>query len=399
MKLAELRASIPLFAQGNALGSGPFVYLDNAATSQKPMQVIETLDRYYASQNANIHRSPHTLGQRATESYERVRARVKQLFNAHEYEVIFTRGATEALNLVIAGVARARDGAIVTSMIDHHSSFVAAQQHAKHYKRAFRVLDIANGFSSLDRIEGASLVSVPMVSNVTGEILNYADVITAAKAHGSLVLLDACQAAPHLLLDCDAMGADAYAFSAHKMLGPTGLGVLIAKRDLLDAIEPLLYGGEMVDTVSVSATTFAEIPHRFEAGTMPIAQVIAFATAIDILASLDRSELEGHRVIISTKLLAGLDALGLRILSAYEDPFSHTRIPIASFVGDFHPYDAALLLDSRGIATRAGHHCAEPFHRSLGVEGSLRASAYLYSKTDDIDHFLEELEVTIRKTE
>jgi cysteine desulfurase / selenocysteine lyase len=384
MKLAELRASVPQLDSSD-------VYLDNAATSHKPRAVIEALSSYYESRNANIHRSPHRLGQHATESYEHVRALVKKLFNANGYEVIFTRGATEALNLIIAGVARAHEGAIVTSMIDHHSSFVAAQQHANHHGREFRVLEIENGFSSLDRIEGASLVSVPMVSNVTGEILNFADVVTAAKTHNSFVMLDACQAAPHLLLDCDGMGADAYALSAHKMLGPTGLGVLIAKRELLDSIEPLLYGGEMVDTVSVNDTTFADPPHRFEAGTMPIAQVIAFASALDILASLDRSELEGHRVMISIKLLCGLEALGLRILSAYDDPMSHARIPIASFVGDFHPYDAALLLDSRGIATRAGHHCAEPFHRTLGLSGSLRTSAYLYSTEADIGRFLAEL--------
>lgn len=384
MKLAELRASIPQL-------ESDMVYLDNAATSHKPRAVIEALSSYYETSNANIHRSPHQLGQRATESYEQVRSLVKKLFNAHDYEVVFTRGATEALNLVIAGVARSRDGAIVTSMIDHHSSFVAAHHHAKQHGREFRVLDIRNGFSSLERIDGASIVSVPMVSNVTGEILNYANVVTAAKTHGSLVMLDACQAAPHLLLDCDATGADAYALSAHKMLGPTGLGVLIAKRELLESIEPLLYGGEMVDTVSKDATTLADIPHRFEAGTMPIAQVIAFASALEILASLDPSQLEGHRVMLSTKLLSRLDALGLRILSAYDDPISHARIPLASFVGGFHPYDAALLLDSRGIATRAGHHCAEPFHRSLDLTGSLRASAYLYSNEADIDRFLTEL--------
>lgn len=384
MNLAELRSCIP------QLASGP-IYLDNAATTHKPSEMIGALERFYNGENANIHRSPHRLGQRATELYEAVREQVKRVFNAHAYDVVFTRGATEALNLVISGVARSRDGAIVSSIIDHHSSFVAAQQHAERHERAFRTLDIENGFTSLQRIEGASLVSVPMVSNVTGELLNYAEVIERARAQGALVLLDAAQAAPHLILDCDATGADAYALSAHKMLGPTGLGVLIAKRELLDSIEPMLYGGEMVDRVGVEKTTFANAPHRFEAGTMPIAQVIAFSASLDILASLDPSELEAHRVMLSTKILSGLAKLDVRILSAYDDPLSHARIPLASVAGSFHPYDAALLLDAKGICVRAGHHCAEPFHRARGVSGSLRASAYLYTTEEDIDRFLEEL--------
>ena len=385
MRLADLRGQVPQLSQDT-------VYLDNAATTHKPSAVIAALEAFYREENANIHRSAHALGQRATARYEAVRKRIQHTFNAHSYDVVFTRGATEALNLVIAGVARSCDGAIVTSIIDHHSSFVAAQHHAMRYECAFRVLDVESGFSSLDQIGGASLVSVPMVSNVTGEILNYEDVVRRARSEGSFVLLDACQAAPHLLLDCDSIGADAYALSAHKMLGPTGLGVLIAKRELLDSIEPMLYGGEMVEQVSPEQTTFASVPHRFEAGTMPIAQVIAYSSALDMLDSLDRHELESHRTALSEQLLSGLSKLGVRVLSAYDDPDAHDRIPVVSFTGDFHPYDAALLLDAKGIAVRAGHHCAEPFHRSRGVSGSLRASAYLYSTEDDIDRFLEELE-------
>ena len=381
MKLGELRDKIPQLSEG--------VYLDSAATSLKPSSVIDAVSSAYR-ESANIHRSPHALGQRVTERYESVRGLVKDLFNAHDYDVVFTRGATEALNLVIAGVARADSGAIVTSVIDHHSSFVAAQQHAMRNECDFRVLDVANGFS-LEGIDGASLVSVPMVSNVTGEILNYADVVERAHSCGARVILDACQAAPHLLLDCDATGADAYALSAHKMLGPTGLGILIAKRELLESIEPSLFGGEMVDRVSASETSFASVPLRFEAGTMPIAQVIAFAESLRILASLDRSELEAHRISLSTKLLSGLSGLGVRILSAYDDPLAHARIPIASFAGSFNAFDTALLLDAKGVALRSGHHCAEPFHASLGLDGSVRASAYLYSNEEDLDVFLEEL--------
>lgn len=389
MKLAELRAQVPILS--SVQDEVPLVYLDNAATSQKPRRVIDALDRYYSEQNANIHRSPHRLGQRATERYEAVRGSIKRLFNASSYEVVFTRGATEALNLVISGVARSREGAIVTSVIDHHSSFVACQQHALRHGRGFRVLDVENGFSGLGRIEGASLVSVPMVSNVTGEVLDYREIADRARQAGAVSLLDAAQAAPHLLLDCDAIGADAYAFSAHKMLGPTGLGVLIARKELLESIEPMLFGGEMVGTVSVERTTFAAIPHRFEAGTMPIAQAIAFGEAIAILDALDRAELERHRIALSSRLLDGLARLDVRVLSAFDDPRSADRVPTASIVGSFHSYDLGLLLDARGIAVRSGHHCAEPFHTSRDVTGSLRASAYLYTTEAEIDAYLSAL--------
>lgn len=389
MDLRTLRSQVPILSSKQ--DGEPLVYMDNAATSQKPRRVIDALTWYYERENANIHRSPHSLGQRATERYEAVRGAIKRLFNASSYEVVFTRGATEALNLVIAGVARSRDGALVTSAIDHHSSFVACQQHALRHGRPFRVLDVENGFSGLGRIDGSSIVSVPMVSNVTGEVLDYREVVDRARQSGSVSLLDAAQAAPHLLLDCDGVGADAYALSAHKMLGPTGLGVLIAKRELLESIESMLFGGEMVGTVSVARTTFNTIPHRFEAGTMPIAQVVAFGEAIALLETLDRHEVEAHRVALSQRLLDGLATLDVRVLSAYDDPRSADRVPTASIVGAFHPYDVGLLLDARGIAVRSGHHCAEPFHTSRGVAGSLRASAYLYSTDAEIDAFLEAL--------
>lgn len=377
MRLGELRERIPMLRDT--------IYLDNAATSQKPLEVIDTLSTYYTSRNANIHRSPHRLGQRATEAYEQVRDSIRSVFNASSYEVVFTRGATEALNLVIAGVARSREGKLVTSILDHHSSYVACQQHAAINNQGFEVISDLGSFDA----NGVSLVSVPMVSNVTGEILEYERIVSAARGSGAVVLLDACQAAPHLLLDCDAVGADAYAFSAHKMLGPTGLGVLIAKRELLESIQPLLYGGEMVEHVSEQATSFAPVPQRFEAGTMPIAQVIAFGEALTILASLDRDELEAHRKDLSKRLVEGVERIGLTVLSSG----ASDRVPIVSIVGSIHPYDTALLLDSRGIATRAGHHCAQPFHKAHGYEGSLRASAYLYTTSEDIERFLEELEV------
>ena len=385
MDLTELRAMIPqLESRG--------IYLDSAATSLKPRGMIRALDTFYSSENANIHRSPHLLGQRATERYESVRDRIKEVFRAHEYEVVFTRGATEALNIVIAGVARSRSGAIVTSMIDHHSSFVACQQYAAMMGRPFRVLEVKEGISS-EGFDDASLISIPMVSNVTGEILNYERIVERSRKSGALCLLDASQAAPHLLLDCDGVGADAYALSAHKMLGPTGLGILIAKRELLESIDPLLFGGEMVGQVSVEETSFAPLPLRFEAGTMPIAEVIAFSAVLDIFSSLDRDEVELHRRERSVQMLEGVMQRGFRVLSAFDDPLSHERVPTVSFVGSFHPYDAALLLDSRGIAVRSGHHCAEPFHTSRGVSGSLRASAYLYTTRSEIDRFLDELEV------
>ena len=386
MRPAEFRSQIP------QLGSGE-VYLDSAATSLKPEKVLETLDRFYRSQNANIHRSPHRLGQQATERYESVRELVKQAFHAHEYAVVFTRGATEALNIVIHGIARSRNGAVTTSAIDHHSSFVACQRHALAYGREFRVLDVEDGIAT-DRIDGSSIVSVPMVSNVTGDILDYEDVVRAARGSGSLVMLDASQAAPHMLLDADSIGADAYVLSAHKMLGPTGLGVLIAKRELLDAIEPLLYGGEMVDQVSSERTTLAPIPHRFEAGTMPIAQVIAFSAALSMYRDLDPSLVEEHRRSLTGALLEGARSRDLPVLSAYAS-LRDDRIPILSITGPLDPYDMAVLLDARSIATRSGHHCAEPFHRVRGVKGSLRASAHLYTSLEDIERFFEELDVIL----
>ncbi len=386
MDLEALRDDFPILS--SKVRGRPLVYLDSAATSHKPRQVIDAMAGFYEKGNANIHRGMHALAEEATERYEAVRRKVLAFCNAgSSYEVVFTKNATEAINLVASSLDSVRKGDVVSTMIEHHANFVPWQQHAERNGAAFRILPLGpSGFERHDEMitDATALAAATMASNVTGETPNYRDVLRAAKRHGALTLLDAAQAAPHMLVDLEEDRPDFVAFSAHKMLGPTGLGVLIAKKRLLEGMRPFLYGGEMISTVAVEGTTFAPPPQRFEAGTMPIAQVIGLDAALGYLKAIGRARLAAHEKDLGKTFRDTLPAEDVVELGKTSGP----RLPIFSLATPHaHPHDLATILDSKGIAVRAGHHCAMPFLTWKGIPGTTRASAYLYNTEEEIKTF------------
>lgn len=392
----RLRGQFPALAQ--EVNGHPLVYLDNAATTQKPQAVLDAINHYYRADNANVHRAAHALSGRATRAFEDARETVARFINApRSHEVIWTRGTTEAINLVAQswGMSELRAGdEIVLSTLEHHANIVPWQLVAQRTGAVIRVipldergdLDIAAYLALLG--PRTRLVSMAHVSNALGTVNPVKEMVAAAKAVGALSLIDGAQAVAHLVVDVQAIGCDFYAFSGHKLYGPTGIGVLWGRTELLERMPPWQAGGEMIDRVSFSGTTFNTLPFKFEAGTPHIAGAIGLAAAIDFVMEQDKDSLASHEAALTDYLVAGLQQVpGLRLVG---EPGQRAGA-VSFLLDDIHPQDAATLLDMQGIALRVGHHCAMPLMESLGVGGTMRASLACYNNRDDVDALLAAL--------
>lgn len=392
----RLRGQFPALAQ--EVNGHPLVYLDNAATTQKPQVVLDAINHYYRADNANVHRAAHALSGRATRAFEDARETVARFINAPlSHEVIWTRGTTEAINLVAQswGMSELRAGdEIVLSTLEHHANIVPWQLVAQRTGAVIRVipldergdLDIAAYLALLG--PRTRLVSVAHVSNALGTVNPVKEMVAAAKAVGALSLIDGAQAVAHLVVDVQAIGCDFYAFSGHKLYGPTGIGVLWGRTELLERMPPWQAGGEMIDRVSFSGTTFNTLPFKFEAGTPHIAGAIGLAAAIGFVMEQDKDSLASHEAALTDYLVAGLQQVpGLRLVG---EPGQRAGA-ISFLLEDIHPQDAATLLDMQGIALRVGHHCAMPLMESLGIGGTMRASLACYNNRDDVDALLAAL--------
>ena len=380
----------------------PLVYLDNAATTQKPRQVIDALVNYYSRYNANIHRGIHALAEEATAAYEAVRERTARFLHAPSARgIVFTRNATESINLFAHAWGRARlkpgDQMLLTAM-EHHSNLVPWQLLAKATGATLAFLPVTDdGRLRLDELDAlltarTKLVAFTHASNVLGTINPAREIIARAHAHNAVVLLDAAQSVPHLPVDVQQLGCDALVCSAHKMLGPTGVGVLYAREELLESMEPFLGGGEMITDVQLTTATWNEIPWKFEAGTPNIAGVIAFGEALAYLERLGMEAIRAHErelTVYALKRLGEVAGITLYGPSAADAE----RGGVVSFnLEGLHPHDVGTVLDAEGVAVRAGHHCAKPLMRRLGVAATVRASVYLYNVREDVDRLVEALE-------
>ena len=399
LDVRRIRQDFPILRQ--QVNGRPLVYLDNAATTQKPRQVTEALVRYYETSNANIHRGIHTLATRATEQYEDARRKVARFIGARgPEEVVFTRNATEAINLVARAWGDEHIGEgdeIVLTLMEHHSNIVPWQLLARRKGATLRYAGITDDGKldpdELRRLIGprTKLVAVTQMSNVLGTINPVADIAEMAHRAGALLLVDGAQSVPHLPVDVQALGADFLAFSAHKMLGPTGVGVLWARAELLEAMPPFLGGGDMIAVVRPESSTWAELPHKFEAGTPNIADVIAFGAAVDYLEGIGMANARRHEEELTELALERLRRVaGVRIFGPSS---ASERGGVVSFsMQAAHPHDVATIADGYGVAIRAGHHCAQLLMRALGVPATSRASFSIYNDADDIEALVEALE-------
>jgi cysteine desulfurase/selenocysteine lyase len=396
--LSRLRGDFPLLKR--EMNGRPLVYLDSAATTQKPVQVLDAMDDYYRRHNANVHRGAYALAQEATDSYEGARAKVAAFVGAASpREIVFTRGATSAVNLVAYGwgLNRLRPGdRILLTTLEHHANVVPWQIVARHTGAELVYLPLTPDYrvdlSGLGEVldERVKVVGISGMSNVLGTIPPVAEVAAAARAVGAITVVDAAQMVPHLPTDVIALGADFLAFSAHKMLGPTGIGALWGRLDLLEAMEPAEGGGEMIRDVGLFESTWAEAPHRFEAGTPPIAEAVGFGAAVDYLGAVGMDEVRRHEADLTGYALKRLaEVPGLTVYGPAE--VADRGGAVSFTLADIHPHDLSTILDSQGIAIRAGRHCANPLHRLLGVPATARASFYLYNTRDEVDALIPAL--------
>ncbi|GKV69966.1 cysteine desulfurase SufS [Sporosarcina sp. NCCP-2716] len=394
----DIRNDFPILDQ--EVNGYPLVYLDSAATSQKPRQVIEALEHYYKYDNSNVHRGVHTLGNRATEDYEGARETVRKFLNASSTkEIVFTRGTTTALNLIADSYGRANiaegDEIIITYM-EHHSNIIPWQQLAKATGAVLKYVDLEeDGTLSLEKVSDAmtdrtKIVSMMYVSNVLGTMNPIKEITEIAHVHGAVMVVDAAQAAPHIEIDVQDLDCDFLAFSGHKLCGPTGIGALYGKKALLEAMEPTEFGGEMIDFVGLYDSTWKELPWKFEGGTPIIAGAIGMAAAIDYIQSIGLDAIEQHEhelvayAMEQMRTLEGIEIYGPRDASK--------RAGIVTFnLEGVHPHDLATVLDMNGIAVRAGHHCCQPLMKWLDVSATARASFYLYNTKEDVDRLMEGL--------
>jgi cysteine desulfurase/selenocysteine lyase len=388
---AAIRKQFPIFDR--KIHGHPLVYLDSTATTQKPVAMLDALERYYRTYNANIHRGVYVIGEEATQAYEDARGKVAKFLNAASHrEIVFTRGTTESVNLVAHGWGRKfvhQGDVILLTEMEHHSNLVPWQLLAQDRGATLRFIPIDGhgrlDLTNLDRLlEGpVKIVSLAHVSNVLGTINPVAEIIRRAHALGARVMLDAAQSVPHMPVDVRSLGCDFLALSGHKMLGPTGIGVLYGKREALESMDPFLGGGEMIREVRLEGSTWNDVPFKFEAGTMNIADTIAFGVAIDYLEGIGMANVEAHGRELVEETFRVLGSIpGVTI---YGPPASEPRGAIVSFtVDDIHAHDVAAVLDREGVAVRAGHHCAMPLHAKLGIAASTRASFHVYNVPDDI---------------
>jgi len=397
---AAIRREFPTLDQ--TVNGKPLVYLDSAATSQKPRAVIDALRAYYERDNANVHRGIHELSRRATVAYEEARGKVAGWINAPEpSEIIWTRGTTEAINLVATswGLDNLKEGdEILLTVMEHHSNLVPWQIVAGRTGAKLKYIELdEQGRLVLDDLGSllttrTKLVAVSHVSNALGTINPVKRITEAAHAVGAVVLVDGAQGAVHTKVDVQDLGADFYAFSGHKMCGPTGIGALWARKDLLEAMTPYQGGGEMIQFVHRDHSTWAEVPHKFEAGTPNIAGAIGMGAAVDFLAELGMDAVAAHERDVLTYAMERLAAFdGMNI---YGPTDLSERSAVVSFtLGDAHPHDISTILDSEGVAVRAGHHCAQLVMQHFGVAATARASFYLYNTKDDVDRLVKALDV------
>nr|MBO2472211.1 cysteine desulfurase [Bacillota bacterium] len=396
MDVQAIRRDFPVLSQ--TVNGRPLVYLDSAATAQKPRAVIEAVRSFYEEYNANVHRAIHALGEKATLRYEEARRKVARFINAPEAEtVVFVKNATEAINLVAYSWARRnlKEGdEILVSPIEHHSNLVPWQLAAKATGarlRFFRVTEDGRlRTDDLDEVitERTKLVAVTAASNVLGTIVPVQEIAAAAHRKGAVVLVDGAQAVPHMPVDVQAMGCDFLAFSGHKMMGPTGIGVLWGRRELLEAMDPFLSGGDMIRSVTLEGATWADLPHKFEAGTPPIAEAIGLGVAVDYLTALGMENVYRHEQQLVRYAMEQLRRVeGVTIYGPEQ------RGGVVTFnVEGVHPHDLATVLNEEGIAIRAGHHCAQPIMEWLGVPATARASFYVYNTEEDVDRLVAAIE-------
>lgn len=397
----QVRSDFPILNQ--ALQGKPLVYLDSAATSQKPQVVLQTLQDYYTRDNANVHRGVHTLSARATESYEGAREKVARFVNAAtSQEIIYTRNATEAINLVAYawGLTTLQPGdEIILSVMEHHSNLIPWQIVAQKTGAVLKFVQLTETeefdleqFRSLvgDRTQ---LVALAHVSNTLGCINPVEEVTAIAHQYGAKVLVDACQSVPHMPIDVQQMDCDWLVASGHKMCAPTGIGFLYGKRDILRSMPPFLGGGEMIADVFLDHSTYADIPHKFEAGTPAIGEAIALGAAVDYLSAIGMDAIHAYEQELAAYLYTQLSQVPtVRIYGPKPKPHGTGRAALASFTaGDVHPHDLSTILDQSAIAIRAGHHCTQPLHRTLGAQSTARASLYLYNTQEEIDAFVNVL--------
>lgn len=394
----RVRADFPIFEQ--TIHGKPLAFLDSAASSQKPRQMLEAMVRFYETSYANVHRGVYELAERATAGLENARERVATLLNAPAArEVVFVRNATEGINLVAYawGLSNLGPGdVVVATELEHHSNFVPWQYVARRTGADFRVLPLDDSgelrLDALDALVGGGRVKVVaagIVSNALGTVNPIETLARWAHEHGAIVVADAAQAAPHRTLDVQALGCDFLALSGHKMCGPSGIGVLWGRAELLEAMEPFLTGGHMIRSVGLERTTWGELPHKFEAGTAPMAEAVGLAAAIDYLEAIGFDAIERHEHELTAYALGRLSELPW--VTTFGPPLER-RAGIVSFdVDGVHPHDVAQVLDFEGVAIRAGHHCCQPLMRRLGVTATNRASFYVYTVREEIDRLVEGL--------
>lgn len=404
--IETIRADFPILHEKHHDGV-PLIYFDNAASSQKPLAVIEGLDSYYRLYNANVHRGIHKLSEEATEAYEGARKKVQKFINAKSRrEVIYTRGTTESINLVAQTWGRANLGSgdvVLTTVMEHHSNIVPWQMLA--VEKGFTVKYIPtlpDGTLDMDTYQtlltenNVKLVAVMHSSNVLGTINPIVEMAQLAHDHGALILVDAAQSVPHMPVDVQALDADFLAFSGHKMIGPTGIGILYGKRSLLNDMPPWMGGGDMIAKVTLNGSTWNDLPYKFEAGTPSIAEAIGLGFAVDYLNTIGMDKIHQYEQIMTEYALERLAEVPGVITYG---PSAEKKGAVASFtVDDIHAHDVAQLLDSYGVAVRAGHHCAMPLHEEiLHVPATSRASFYLYNRPEEIDVFIDAL-YQVKKT-
>lgn len=402
MDISKIRADFPILKR--KIGTYDLVYLDSAATSQKPKQVIDKIVDYYENHNANIHRGVHTLSVEATEMVDVARSKVAKFIGASDEEIVFVRNASEGINLVAYAWLRRElksDEVVVTTILEHHSNMVPWQEMTKEKGAAMRYvmvdeqgrLDMDDLVNKLD--EKVKLVALTAVSNVLGTILPIDRIVKTIRkrAPQALILLDACQLVPHAKVEVKKIGVDFMAFSGHKMLGSTGVGVLWVKRQILEKMEPFLYGGDMIGSVKMSGSTWANLPNKFEAGTPDICGIIALGEAVDYLSAIGMDEVRKHEEMLieyALEKMSELESDGL--VKIYGPRQAKERAGVLTFnVGNIHAHDAAQVLDKYGIAVRSGQHCGAPIVEHYGVPAMVRASFYIYTTKEEIDFLIEKI--------
>ena len=403
--IGSIRADFPILDQEHHDGV-PLIFLDSAASSQKPQSVIQAIENYYRQTHANVHRGIHKLSEAATVAFEEARVKIRRFINAKSRrEIIFTRNTTESINLVAYSWGRDNlkpGDVVISSVMEHHSNIVPWQILAEQIGFTLKFLPVTDHglldlreYERILREEPVRLVTVAHVSNVLGTVNPIAEMAKQAHEAGALILVDGAQSAPHLLVDVRVLDADFYAFSGHKMLGPTGIGVLYGKRELLEEMSPWMGGGDMISHVSLEGSSWNELPYKFEAGTPAIAPAIGLGAAVDYLQELGMDWVHNYEQQLTTYALERLSEVPQLQLFGPTD--ATEKGGVAAFrLANHHPHDVAQLLDAQGVAVRAGHHCAQPLHHALGVQSTTRASFYIYNTPEEIDALVSGLYETMK---